>query len=215
MEYFNTNKMSDLTKRGILLSRNSDKNIDRFIQNIVKVRTTKNGIFGIKIHVQQWRDLWLLNNVNKYRDKDFYTKKIQQSFVNPHIIFLYRDDLVSQAISMHIAIETESWSSDVKEKESAKYSFAKIYSVFVLVNDQARRCRVIQSTFNGPQMTMKYENLINDYEGCVHSISKFIGEDVDMRPYVTKENITKQGTERNIRWKKRFIKELKTLQNQI
>jgi glycosyltransferase involved in cell wall biosynthesis/LPS sulfotransferase NodH len=62
-------------------------------------RRTKNGIFAVKIHRGQYRQY-------------FQSSKNLELFQGANFIYMYREDLVAQAVSFHMSLLTGRWSVD-------------------------------------------------------------------------------------------------------
>ena len=113
VEYFHTDYLKHLSQP---LSLNA---VQKYYQEVVSRRTSRNGVFGMKLHHIQFQHLFM--------DEDTVTPsgvKFLKSF--DKIIVTSRRDKVAQAISNLIALRTDQWNSE-KEEHAGKqnYEFSK------------------------------------------------------------------------------------------
>lgn len=205
MEYFHRKYMAQFHNRGI--SHPKKSSVDSYIKKISSLRTTSNGLLGLKIHMNQWIELW--GDKAKYKSPSFYRKKLENLFVNPHFIFLYRKDILGQAISMYIANESHSWSSEVLPDREVEYNFEDIKQMLEIVIDYIKCCRAIERYTQAPKIRLTYEELEEDYYGCLRTISSFLGEEIILSDEIGKNTVEKQRNQRNEDWKERFLYDMK------
>ena len=146
-----------------------------------------------------------MNEPNKKQTPACFRKKLETSFVNPHFIFLYRKDILSQAISLYIAQEGQSWSSEIPAMKSVEYDFEKIESYLNATMKNIKICRSIHQVTNFPKLSLTYEDLEEDYVGAIKSIASFLGEEIVLPDDIDIKTVEKQGGQRNQEWKHRFL----------
>ena len=117
--------------------------------------------------------------------------------------------MLSQAISMYIAQESESWSSEVPAKKQVEYDFDTIKSYLEVTMENTKFVRSIQQYTSFPKMTLTYEELKEDYYGSLRSIASFLNKEIVLTENVGNNTIEKQGNLRNEEWKSRFLATLK------
>ena len=69
--------------------------------------------------------------------------------------------------------------------------------------------RRIQRVTNYPKLSLAYEDLQDDYYGSIKRVASFLNEDIILTDDIGKNSITKQGDERNQRWKERYLLDFK------
>ena len=138
-----------------------------------------------------------------------FRQKLETSFVNPHFVFLYRKDILGQAISLYIAQESQSWSSEVPAQKSVEYDFEKIQAYLKATMKNIKICRSIHQVTTYPKLSLTYEDLEEDYYGTIKRVASFLGEDVVLTDDIGSNTVEKQGNQRNEEWKERFIFESK------
>lgn len=75
-------------------------NFEDYLLKLTQTRTGPNGVFGTKVHFNQF-------------NRCFGVESLPTHFPNPKFIWLKREDLVAQAVSYAIAIQTEKWSDSL------------------------------------------------------------------------------------------------------
>ena len=82
-------------------------NLDKYLDKIIAKHSSKNGVFGLKLLYDQFE------NFRNFR-------QVKNIFKKSKFILLLRKDIVAQAVSMHIATETDMWKSFEENEEKRK-----------------------------------------------------------------------------------------------
>lgn len=210
LEYFNITQRKGFSERiNVPYTFHDEESFVSYIQDILSLRTTPNGVFGASIHIYQWMTLFqkMPYMLKGQARVDFLIQKLQDSFPNPHFVFLYRQDLLMQAISMVIARQTDSWSSALDELKEPKYDYNQIKNTLERVVHGVGLCKYFQETITAPQCTFLYEDLEHNYDDMIHQVVEMLDVHIDISPDISKQTIKKQRTNRNQMWKERFLKE--------
>ena len=213
MEYFNITQRRGFAERlNIPETFHNHEDLAQYVQEILSRRTTKNGVFGTSIHMYQWMTLFesVPNNLKQQARVDWLVQALQNAFPNPYFIFLYRNDLLMQAISMSIARQTDAWSSSLEEVKEPKYNYTQIKNTLERVVHAVGLCKYVQSQINSPQCTFVYEDLEHNYDQIIKQIVTTLDMPVDEIKGLSTQTIKKQRTSRNNVWKQRFLKEHQT-----
>lgn len=163
-EYFNPIHLDILRRRWEL----STKDELGYIQELYAKRTTPNGVWGTKL---QW--LQYVSNKNA-------ANNVLDNI--SHFLFLYRKDLVAQAVSLHVSLLTGVWGFDgTVTTEIESYSHLKD------VHHVARCAKLIKQEnekwhnfFNHRRITplvVCYEDFVADQPGSVKRIAQYLGLD--------------------------------------
>ena len=210
MEYFNTTQRRGFSERlNIPESFHNEQDLAQYVQEVLPLRTTKNGVFGASIHMYQWMTLFesIPNNLKKQARVDWLIQVLKNAFPNPYFIFLYRNDLLMQAISMNIARQTDAWSSSLEQLKEPKYSYVQIKNTLDRVVHAVGLCKYVQSQISAPQCTFVYEDLEQNYDQIIKQIVTMLDISIDDTKGLSTQTIKKQRTSRNDLWKQRFLKE--------
>ncbi|MFP5270392.1 Stf0 family sulfotransferase [Coleofasciculus sp.] len=103
LEYFHPAKIEKY------IAQDSANGFQDYLSQVLQKGTSQNGIFGIKIHWEHFRNF--INLARKYlglsRQSDWQI--ISTIFPNPYFIYIWRRNLVKQAVSTEIAYQTQKW----------------------------------------------------------------------------------------------------------
>lgn len=169
--------------------------IEDTFKELFQVRTTPNGCFGFKAHWLQYAshlDSGLFDNTLNF----------------DHVIWIYRENLLSQSISLAIARQTGEWISGVTTNKKAKYNFNAIIRAASQIRKSNQAWK--QHLFERPKrisISVSLENLTHKPEDTLSAIAQFIGNDVNYKPCF-KHKTEKQANKINADWKTRFLKEM-------
>lgn len=144
-----------------------------YLDEMKSRRTSKNGMFGMKIH---WRHL------EKLSERKIPSKNIQLIMNDfDRFIFISRKDKVSQAISYYIANSTGIFHSDqqdwLKEFEipEPKFNAEHILKHLSDIVREEERWNIFFNHTEKPVLKIYFEDLIADYESKSNEIISFLG----------------------------------------
>jgi LPS sulfotransferase NodH len=175
-EYFNANHIGLIGPRlGIPMladARNlvSDNAARRTYIAALMNRRTANGIFAAKIHWAQYAT---------YLDNPEGDELLGQA----HFIHLYREDLLAQAISFHVAKETGRWGPD-GTVDSPPASVPRFFDVDLidarvkLLAESEMKWRIFFAQNGILPLAFPYERIRNDLLGVLRTIVDTFGLDV-------------------------------------
>lgn len=210
-EYFHHNDTKRLGLKG-----NPDKFIG-YCNSVLQEGLTANGIFGIKMHWWQMYDFLKIA-----RESDLFTEKTDIEILNsvfPNLKFIYisREDMVAQAVSTTIALQTGEWRKGVnsKNKESIKknkvqsknssvlkFQPLKIYRWEQSFKDQNRRWKEFFSENNLDYYELTYGKLTSNFEQEMKNIINFL--DIDENSIENKITMATKKQSNNVN--QRFIR---------
>lgn len=167
----------------------------KVIAELQQIRTSTNGVFGIKIHYSQIPQFGGFS-------------KLSNMFPNAHFILLSRKDVLGQAISLSIAKQTGVWISGQKPtNENPTFSYTDI--------DHSLRSSIIDTSAwrytlaaSGANFTELYfEDARKDLAKTIKSIADFVGVELDENDIPEQQVTRKQSNNRNREWRKKFVSE--------
>ncbi len=145
----------------------TDAGVRRAYIKEVMDRRTVNGIFSAK--VQWWEFAHFLNNPEGL-----------ELFQNGHFLYLYRQDLLAQAISLHICYQTGRWGFDdlVTSEPRAEPNFLDNASINkylqeISMHDMAWRRFFTRNRIS--PLTVSYESLIDDTGSVLRAMVERFG----------------------------------------
>jgi LPS sulfotransferase NodH len=164
------------------------------LRAIIRRRTSPNGVFGIKLHYSQ---------LVGFGD----TATLLGTLVNPFFVHLTRGDVVAQAVSYSIAVQTGQWASEQQPRSpDATYNAALINRCLreILADNAGWQHFLAASGFDW--MPLQFEVVSADPVASILRISELSG--VELPQVVPIELATrKQGGSLNAEWAERFRRE--------
>ncbi len=168
-----------------------------YIAKVVAHRTSRNGVFGMKVHFQNF-EVFLAEY-----------PPLLDVLAPVTFIYLTREDKVAQGVSMARALLTDQWSSRVKrgERPPLQYDRELIENCLKEVALQDAGWRQWFEKHNVARFELTYENLIADPAATIASILELLGVQDDEPDLVEVPQIEKQGDDTSIEWIGRFARE--------
>lgn len=181
----------------LLLAREQFKqpelNMNQFLREMERRRTSPNGVFGIKTHYSQMLGVFRANRPNENMVK--FLRGAGK------LIWMRRRDRIGQAISQAVAIKTNVWSSEdarFRRDPDVKIHPAEIIATMhVVTRDDAGWERLIPAA-KLQVLEVWYEDLVKDYENQARSVLQYLGIDKDVAN-IPPPPLERQGGELNER----------------
>jgi LPS sulfotransferase NodH len=187
------------------------KTYAEYLRKTKELGSTPNGIFSAKVMWGYFSDfLTKLRNLSRkegLNDKEL----LDSTFPNLRFIFLQREDVVAQAVSWAIAVQTEIWfSGDMrKPRQVPVYNFELIKQFVNEVKEHNKRWNEWFKKSSVVPCAVKYEELALMPKKVVLDTLRILdinhSKDLTIVP-----GIKKQGGEINRQWIERFSKEIRT-----
>ena len=166
-EYLNPWHISKVIERSRKLPT-KEFSIDDYISLIEQLRTSEDGIFGIKIQTDQ------LKRIAK-NDMRLVIKLLSKY---DRVIFLYRRNKLEQAASCAIAKNTKKWLNDGEVPEINKEDFEKL--VPTMATELAKyisadkEMESISKSLQTPILNIYYEEMTKNHENCLIKVTSFL-----------------------------------------
>ncbi|MER6913590.1 Stf0 family sulfotransferase [Streptomyces sp. NPDC000594] len=163
------------------------------IRALMRVRTSPNGVFGIKIHAGHLADL----------ETDPHTL-----LASPRYIRVERRDRLRQAISYTIAEQTGVWIVDGthlptgRARSAPRYDHEEIGRRLRMLEDDTGTWDAYAERYGITPHVVVYEDLVADYEEGVRTCLDFLG--VETPPYIPPPGISRQADGTTDEWVARF-----------
>jgi LPS sulfotransferase NodH len=155
----------------------------RYLSAIAQQHTTTNGVFGIKMHWNQYKRHMLDMGV----DASYWNVPVKW-------VRITREDELRQAISFVRAAQTESWNSNMATKAIA--------SALARISNENSDWDVYFAQNNITPLHITYEQLTRDMDATIRRIMSFIETPIDVVP---EPQTKKQGDSINKEWAERFL----------
>ncbi len=186
------------SEQRVLMNRLKSSSPADYIAKLMARRTSRNGIFGLKTHFQQFEPF-----LKEY--------PALLEVLSPVVyIYLHRQDKVAQAVSMAKAQQTGWWTSRVEKgpKLPLRYDRDMIANCLATVELQDRNWRKWFAAQNVTPFEVAYTDLTADTAAVVRSIVELLGvQNDEPDDVVNVPPVEKQGDETNEEWIARFQRE--------
>lgn len=195
-EYLNTSvHMPALARRFGLLDSYGRLNLDQYIEEVRRRRTTANGVFGLKAHYNQISAL--INN-----------RCIAGLLSESKLVRIKRHNTFDQAISYYIALRTGRWSSPSGvsvERPHVHYDFEGIKKAVSDIKKEEDGWDTLTYGRSSTIFTVLYDDLVKSPNEVCRSICGHIGVKSDFVFDLDLSGLAIQRTELNDILKDRFI----------
>lgn len=190
-EYFNYEKHMDY-----MMARLGTDEVDDYIQKLVRLRTSRNEVFGVKLHFHHFEAIVKSSPV--WRDQLRIAR----------FIYVNRKDKIAQAVSMAKALQDNAWSSFGRPRASPLfYSRELIEDCLREVMTQTEGWWRWFAAENIHPFVVNYEEFALDVPGHVARIAEWFGVEGDVREVVKLPITERQSDSVNREWIRRFLAE--------
>jgi LPS sulfotransferase NodH len=172
---------------------------DRLGAAVYRHRTAPDGTLGVKLF---WRDIEEMTrdadpelerfaNVTPSQvPADYYTilaAHVRRLFPNPHVVHLWREDRLRQAVSAVVAVETGRWRSipgagPENLPESAPFDADRIERIMAYSDFCHGHFRNLFAAMGAKPHSLTYEALIADYAMSARAVLRHLGSDANPGP---------------------------------
>ena len=176
----------------------------KYLEKVLKRRTTPNGYFGVKIfghHLQRM-----------YPDQTSLVPVVEQLNTPVKYIHLWRGDICEMAVSYYFAQVRQQWHSEMNKRRSnnqtPQYDFEKLLYYLQFLHEVQEAWKVLLKDIDPNKiLSMNYQNLTQDFTNTVQATNRFLGiNDVDVPP----ESIKKQHIQEKVEMIERLKAECQT-----
>tara|TARA_R100000005_G_scaffold87841_1_gene57286 strand:+ start:13175 stop:13993 length:819 start_codon:yes stop_codon:yes gene_type:complete len=167
------------------------------LKEIQKIRTSSNGVFGIKIHYPHIAQFGGFRNLLEF-------------FPGAYFVLLTRKDVLKQAVSLSIASQTGVWIAGQKSvTDSPRYSFDHIDSCLreTILNNASWRYALAASGCK--HLELDFAAVRQNIAETVENIADFMNVKIETSNVPKQQLTEKQSNRINEEWTRRFVTEFK------
>jgi len=188
------------------------KDDDQYLDKVIAAATTPNGVFGAKVHWEHFLNLIAKADRGLSPETLAATvpERLGMHLPDLRFIWLTRRNAVARAISHYRVKKTNRWQIDARwvtddtggDGEPA-FDFDEIDAFVRLGEAEDARWREFFQQHDIRPLDLVYEDLIQDIEGTVRLVLKFLGlpaENVN----VPAPNLRRQADDRSQQWEARY-----------
>ena len=165
----------------------------QYLMAIARANTTSNGVFGIKMHWNQYKRHMLDLSLSV----DFWNVPVTW-------VRISREDEIRQAISFVRAAQTNSWNSNMEVQREPIYDGLAIVDALKRIADENVDWSAYFERNNIQPLNITYEQLTRNMDATVRRVMDHIGVHIDEVPA---PQTTRQSDSINTDWATRFIRE--------
>ncbi|MFG6099729.1 Stf0 family sulfotransferase [Leptothoe sp. ISB3NOV94-8A] len=183
-----------------------------YLANVYAQGKTPNQVFGVKLHWDHMINLIKIVRTDPALQTGSDIEILSTLFPNPRFIFIRRQNLIKQAISMEIGKQTGVYvvRSEGTDKERANKThklFFKPLNIYRYKQGLAGRNQKWRSFFQRndlPFLEVVYESLVEDFDGILHQVIEFSEIELPEAGVEITKATSKQGNRINERWLKYY-----------
>jgi LPS sulfotransferase NodH len=161
---------------------------------VARYGTTPNGVAAVKIFPEHLERIEA-----RFRWPEWFPKASW--------IWLSRDDLLGQAISEAIALQTASWTAKHAVLREPQYSARMIEDSLVRIAEIDSRWRIYFARNAIAPLRLLYEELEASPVAAVGRIADFLGIELEVRGWAAADEPRRQRTQLNDEWRRRYLQE--------
>jgi trehalose 2-sulfotransferase len=168
----------------------------------IQKSTTRNGVFGAKVGMHQLA----------YLAKHGY---LASRFPEAKFIYVTRQDILMQAVSLYKAWQSGAWSSQIKQKKTVEFDYLGIATQLREIVAAQTEFEVFFASHGIMPLRLTYEGIENNLLSSLRRVCRFVGI---LRPNLIELpelKLEKQRTMENEEWAAHFRNlHIKQIQNQ-
>jgi LPS sulfotransferase NodH len=190
-EYLNFEKHMDY-----MMARLGSTDFDEYLQRLIPLRTSRNGVFGVKAH---------FHHFEAFVEK---SKSWRDSVASAKFLYVNRSDKIAQAISMAKALQNNAWSSFSKtRKVPLFYSKDLIDDCLNEVMEQTRGWWGWFEARNIRPHIINYEEFVENPIENIRRVAEWFGVDLDVGEAINLPMSERQSDQTNFEWTERYLEE--------
>jgi LPS sulfotransferase NodH len=165
----------------------------QYLLAVARVNTTSNGVFGIKMHWNQYKRHMLDQNLSV----DIWNVPVTW-------VRISRQDEIRQAISFVRAAQTNAWNSNMEIKRDPIYDGSSIVEALERIASENTDWNTYFERNDIQPLHITYEQLTRDMDATVRRVMDHVGVHIDEVPI---PQTTQQSDSINNEWATRFVRE--------
>ena len=170
-----------------------DKSLDDYLQELLKRKSSSNGVFGSKAHFHQY-------------ELTFGVEKLPSVFTNLKFILVSRRDVVRQAVSYFRAIETNQWASHLpSSNESPIFDYKKIDQLRLQTEQEQQRMDEFFLRHQIEPLRLTYEDFCDTPQQAARDCLQFLDVKFDKDLEIQPITLKKQADELSQRWVQQYL----------
>ena len=188
MEYFSFHRVMIA-----MIKRLQVDTFREYQEELLRLRTSPNGVFGFKAHFDQWEFFRIAGEFGRP--------------VNLRFILIERRDIVAQAVSFSRALQTDRWGSNMVERKAKAYDFDHILDAMRELHRQLEGWRGWFPEQRITPLRVTYESLVTNPTDVIAGILSAFDKTADPGQGKSAPSTAPIADQTSREWIERFTKE--------
>jgi LPS sulfotransferase NodH len=185
-EYFDRNQMEAFEREWEV------SGLEQYLAALFAKKTSPNGVFGLKAHFHQLRDV--------LADRDVHVE-----FPDLQLVYIRRRDHVRQAVSWARAIQTNQWASDhAATTTEPRFDAPAIRKLIEQIGSEEQLWEQHFSQHGKEPLRLDYEELAADPDAAVRRVLALVGVEPDTEFETPAPTISRQADALSEEWVRRY-----------
>lgn len=166
--------------------------ITRYWREVQSLRTSPNGVFGVKMFIQNYQDIGRQH------------PSLLPELAFDDMLYLNRRDKVAQAISYFRAIQTRAWFAGAKLHREPEYDFDGIARCETLIRHQEAAWDQLFKLTDSQPLRLYYEDLVADAAAVVEQVMRQLDVPVAGKEPLDLPPLDRQADSLSEGWRRRY-----------
>lgn len=167
--------------------------MESYLHRLEAIRTSPNGVFGAKIHIDQIRSQFQGRGLDP-----------QRLLGHPRFVQITRSDRLRQAISFVRAMQTGQWSSEMRSTAEPRYDPARIRASLERIEREEAEWQAFFRSRSIQPFETTHEELVADHEAVIRAVLDFLEVPGREAAVIHPPTLRKQADATTEEWIERF-----------
>ena len=172
-----------------------------YVEKLLELRTSPNGVFGFKVYPDQFRFMHLAHTMWRLPGLKF--------------IYLTRKDILAQTVSYTKAMQTSQWSNYDEPQAEAAYDYKTLLINLGRIDQAMTFWESYFKNNNIQPYRVIHENMVKDPDETTSRILKDFGIEPDPEKKIELPVFEKQTYKESFNWQERFCEDMKKFNPRI
>jgi LPS sulfotransferase NodH len=177
------------------------------LRSVLREGMTGNGVFGAKLMWGHQADLLARLRTLPGLARLGPVERLAAVFGDVRYVFVRREDVVAQAISLWRAVQTEAWRADDEDGHEPHYSFVGVDHLVRMLRGHDRSWRRWFRSHGVAPLELRYEEIAGDPAGAVRRTLEHVGVAAELRGALPEPRLRRQADAVSRAWAERYRQE--------
>jgi LPS sulfotransferase NodH len=178
------------------------------LRTVVREGTTPNGVFGAKLMWGHQADLQARLRALPGLGRLGPVERLAAVLGDVRYVFVRREDVVAQAISLWRAVQTDAWRAEEEDGHQPQYSFAGVDHLVRMLRGHDRSWRRWFRSHGVEPLELRYEEIAGDPAAAIRRTLEHVGVADELRGALPEPPLRRQADAVSSAWAERYRREL-------